>query len=498
MATEKKTGMSKAVAKTEMKTEVKITETRYNPGNYGSGKIVSINGVVVDVEFPENQLPSLKFALKVEKNGLMLEVAKHIGHSMVRTIALSGTSDLVKGDIVHNLGSVITVPVGKSLLGRVINVIGDPIDQRGPIKTKHFAPIHRPAPALVDQSVKNEILVTGIKVIDLLAPYVRGGKIGLFGGAGVGKTVLITELINNVAQKYGGYSVFTGVGERTREGSDLYKEMMEAGVINLDGESKVALVYGQMNEPPGARARVALTGVTLAEYFRDQEGQDVVLFIDNIFRYTQAGAEISTLLGRLPSAVGYQPTLNSEIGQLEERITSTKRGAITSVQAIFIPADDVTDPAPASLFAHLDATTVLSRDLAQIGIFPSIDPLDSYSNAMHPEFIGQEHYSVAMKVQETLQKYRALKDTIAILGLNDLPIEDQKIVFRARKIERFFSQPMFTAQVFTGLPGCFVNVDETIAGFKAIVEGECDDMPESAFYMVGSLQQAKQKMSQNK
>lgn len=456
------------------------------------GKIIAINGVVVDVEFSDN-LPMLKYALKVEKNGLILEVAKHIGHSIVRTIALAGTSDLVKNDLVENTGSVIIVPVGKELLGRVINVLGQPIDNQGPINAKHFSPIHKKPPVLMEQSVKNEILVTGIKVIDLLAPYLRGGKIGLFGGAGVGKTVLITELINNIARAYGGYSVFTGVGERTREGSDLYKEMIEAGVINLNGESKVALVYGQMNEPPGARARVALTGVTVAEYFRDQEGQDVVLFIDNIFRFTQAGAEISTLLGRLPSAVGYQPTLNSEIGQLEERITSTKKGAITSVQAIFIPADDVTDPAPASLFAHLDATTVLSRDLAQIGIFPSIDPLDSYSNALHPEFIGNRHYNVAMKVQETLQKYRALKDTIAILGLNDLPVEDQKIVFRARKIERFFSQPMFTAEVFTGLPGCFVSVEDTIAGFEAIVEGECDDMFEVAFYMVGSLEQAKQK-----
>lgn len=456
------------------------------------GKVVSINGVVIDVEF-SNHLPKIRHALKVQKNNLVLEVAKHVGNNVVRTIALAGTNTLIKGDLVEDLEDFIRVPVGKEMLGRVINVIGEPIDENGPITAKQTAPIHRKPPTLMEQSVKNEILVTGIKVIDLLAPYLRGGKVGLFGGAGVGKTVLITELINNVAQAYGGYSVFTGVGERTREGSDLYKEMIDAGVINLDGESKVALVYGQMNEPPGARARVAFTGVTLAEYFRDQEGQDVVLFIDNIFRFTQAGAEVSTLLGRLPSAVGYQPTLNSEVGQLEERITSTKKGAITSVQAIFIPADDVTDPAPASLFAHLDATTVLSRDLAQIGIFPSIDPLDSYSNALYPEFVGERHYKVAMKVQEILQKYKSLKDTIAILGLNDLPAEDQKIVFRARKIERFFSQPMFTAQVFTGLPGAFVSLEDTIAGFEAIVEGECDDMPEVAFYMVGSLDDAKKK-----
>lgn len=457
------------------------------------GKIVSINGVVVDVCF-ETKLPELKHALRVQKNGLVLEVAKHIGHNLVRTIALAGTEVLVKNDVVEDTGAVIHIPVGKELLGRVINVIGEPIDEVGPINAKRMEPIHKPAPSLLEQSVKNEIVVTGIKVIDLLAPYVRGGKIGLFGGAGVGKTVLITELINNMARKYGSFAVFTGVGERTREGSDLYKEMTEAGVINLAGESKVALVYGQMNEPPGARARVALTGVTVAEYFRDQEGQDVVLFIDNIFRFTQAGAELSTLLGRMPSAVGYQPTLNSEIGQLEERITSTKKGAITSIQAIFIPADDVTDPAPASLFNHLDATTVLSRELAQIGIFPSIDPLDSTSTALRPEYVGQEHYDVAIKVLEILQKYRSLKDTIAILGINDLPLEDQQTVFRARKIERFFSQPMFTAQIFTGLPGRFVDVEDTIAGFKAIVEGECDDMPEFAFYMVGSLDEVKQKI----
>lgn len=474
----------------------KLKENENLKPDINKGKIVAINGVVVDVEF-SSTLPCLKNALKVEKNNLILEVAMHIGNSIVRTIALAGTNDLHKYDVVIDLKEVITVPVGKELLGRVINVIGEPIDNRGPINAKLRAPIHKAPPTLMEQSAKNEVLITGIKVIDLLAPYVRGGKVGLFGGAGVGKTVLITELINNVAQVYGGYSVFTGVGERTREGSDLYREMIEAGVVNLAGESKVALVYGQMNEPPGARARVALTGVTLAEYFRDQEGQDVVLFIDNIFRFAQAGAEISTLLDRRPSAVGYQPTLSSEIGQLEERITSTKRGAITSIQAIFIPADDVTDPAPASLFAHLDATTVLSRDLAQIGIFPSIDPLDSYSNALTPEFIGQRHYNVAMKVQSILQKYRALKDTIAILGLNDLPLEDQKIVFRARKIERFFSQPMFTAQVFTGRPGCFVSIEDTISGFEAIVEGECDDMPESAFYMVGSLAQAKQQYNKH-
>jgi len=470
--------------------------SKKNIENLNKGKIVSINGVIVDVLF-EEKLPEIKHALKVEKNELVLEVAKHIGHSTVRTIALAGTSDLIRGDSVLDTGDVIKVPVGKEVLGRVMNVLGQPIDNLGEIKAKKYWPIYRPAPSLIEQSVKNEILVTGIKVIDLLAPYVRGGKIGLFGGAGVGKTVLITELINNIAQAYGGFSVFAGVGERTREGNEMYNEMLEAGVINLEGESKVALVYGQMNEPPGARARVALTGVTLAEYFRDEEEQDVVLFIDNIFRFSQAGAEISTLLGRLPSAVGYQPTLGSEIGQLEERITSTNRGAITSVQAVFIPADDVTDPAPANLFAHLDATTVLSRNLAQIGIFPSIDPLDSYSKALQPEFIGNRHYEIAMKVQEILQKYRLLKDTIAILGVNDLPPEDQKIVFRARKIERFFSQPMFTAQVFTGLPGCFVSVEDTISSFESIAAGECDDMPEVAFYMVGSLDEVKKKIKRS-
>jgi len=470
--------------------------SKKNIENLNKGKIVSINGVIVDVLF-EEKLPEIKHALKVEKNELVLEVAKHIGHSTVRTIALAGTSDLIRGDSVLDTGDVIKVPVGKEVLGRVMNVLGQPIDNLGEIKAKKYWPIYRPAPSLIEQSVKNEILVTGIKVIDLLAPYVRGGKIGLFGGAGVGKTVLITELINNIAQAYGGFSVFAGVGERTREGNEMYNEMLEAGVINLEGESKVALVYGQMNEPPGARARVALTGVTLAEYFRDEEEQDVVLFIDNIFRFSQAGAEISTLLGRLPSAVGYQPTLGSEIGQLEERITSTNRGAITSVQAVFIPADDVTDPAPANLFAHLDATTVLSRNLAQIGIFPSIDPLDSYSKALQPEFIGNRHYEIAMKVQEILQKYRLLKDTIAILGVNDLPPEDQKIVFRARKIERFFSQPMFTAQVFTGLPGRFVSVEDTISSFESIAAGECDDMPEVAFYMVGSLDEVKKKIKRS-
>lgn len=474
------------------------------------GKITAINGVIVDVTF-EGKLPQIKYALKVEKNGAILEVAKHIGNSVVRTIALSDTSSLIKNDVVIDLEDCIHIPVGKELLGRVINVIGEPIDKKGPINSQHFAPIHKSAPTLLEQSVKNEILTTGIKIIDLLAPYTRGGKVGLFGGAGVGKTVLITELINNVARAYGGYSVFAGVGERTREGSELYNEMVEAGVIshNLstdknktnseiqDNNSKVALVYGQMNEPPGARARVALTGVTLAEHFRDKEGKDVVLFIDNIFRFSQAGAEISTLLGRLPSAVGYQPTLNSEIGQLEERITSTHHGAITSIQAVFIPADDVTDPAPAALFSHLDATTVLSRNLAQIGIFPSIDPLDSYSKALTPDFIGQRHYNVAIQVQKILQKYKSLKDTIAILGMNDLPLEDKQIVFRARKIERFFSQPMFTAQAFTGLDGKFVEVSETINSFESIINGECDDMPESVFYMVGSLQDAKDKIKKS-
>lgn len=461
------------------------------------GKIWGIHGVVVDVLF-ENELPPLLQALKVSSSGVILEVARHLGNNIVRAIALGNTANLKRGEEVEDLGSAIKVPVGVETLGRVLDATGEPLDGKPRLENVEKWPIYRKAPSLAKQSVKDEILVTGIKVIDLLAPYKRGGKVGLFGGAGVGKTVLITELINNVSQAYGGYSVFTGVGERTREGSDLYKEMIEAGVINPDGDSKVALVYGQMNEPPGARAKVAFTGITIAEYFRDVCGQDVVLFIDNLFRYTQANAEISSLLGRLPSAVGYQPTLSSEIGALQERITSTDKGAITSVQAIYIPADDETDPAPAAIFGHLDATTVLSRSIAQIGIFPAINPLDSSSKSLEVEFVGLEHYTVALKVQEVLQRYKNLKDTIAILSLDELSEEDRLTVYRARKIERFFSQPMFTAEVFTGIPGCFVPVEETVAGFKAIIDGECDDMPETAFYMVGNLEQAREKAQQIK
>lgn len=457
------------------------------------GKVWAIHGVVIDVYFEGDKLPALREALQIEGSEIILEVAKHLGNSIVRTIAMQDTSGLIRGLKVKCLGESIQVPVGKATLGRVMDVLGRPIDDRGVIESEEKWPIYRKAPAFTSQSVKNEILETGIKVIDLLAPYVRGGKIGLFGGAGVGKTVLITELINSVAKGYGGYSVFTGVGERTREGSDLYKEMIEAGVLNLEGDSKVALVYGQMNETPGARAKVAFTGVTLAEYFRDKMEQDVVLFIDNLFRFTQAGSETSTLLGRLPSAVGYQPTLQSELGELQERITSTNKGAITSVQAIFIPADDVTDPAPASMFSHLDATTVLSRKLAEIGIYPAIDPLDSISKALDPMFVGQEHYDVAMGVQEVLQRYNELKDIIAVLGMDELSEEDQLIVSRARKIERFLSQPMFTAEVFTGTPGVTVPVSETVAGFKAIIEGNCDDIPEAAFYMVGGLKDVEEK-----
>lgn len=458
------------------------------------GIIWNIQGVVIDVLF-EEKIPAIKNAL-VAKNGTILEVALHLGNNIVRTLSLGNSSGFAIGDEIEDLEEPLTVPVGKATLGRVINATGNAIDGGPELTEAERWSIYRSAPTLMQQSVKNEILITGIKVIDLLAPYIRGGKIGLFGGAGVGKTVLITELINNVSQEYGGYAVFTGVGERTREGSDLYNEMLTAGVINPEGDSKVALVYGQMGEPPGARARVAYTGITLAEYFRDKEEQDVVLFIDNLFRFTQAGAEISTLIGRLPSAVGYQPTLSTEIGALQERITSTDKGAITSVQAIFIPADDITDPAPASIFAHLDATTVLSRNLAQIGIFPAIDPLDSMSKGLNVDFVGEEHYYVATKVQETLQRYKNLKDTIAILSLDELSEEDRLIVYRARKIERFLSQPLFTAQVFTGIPGCFVSIEDTVAGFKAIIEGECDDIPEIAFYMVGTLEQAREKAKQ--
>ena len=453
------------------------------------GIVTQVMGAVVDVRF-EGDLPNILNALEIDHQGkrLVLEVAQHLGESTVRTVAMDTTDGLVRGQKVVDSGGPITVPVGPETLGRIINVIGDPVDERGPVETKQRAPIHRSAPEFVDQSTDTEILITGIKVIDLLAPYAKGGKIGLFGGAGVGKTVIIMELINNIAKAHSGYSVFAGVGERTREGNDLYHEMIESGVISLDGgESKAALVYGQMNEPPGARARVGLAGPCLAEYFRDEEGQDVLLFIDNIFRFTQAGSEVSALLGRMPSAVGYQPTLATEMGELQERITSTKKGSITSVQAIYVPADDLTDPAPATSFAHLDATTVLSRQIAELGIYPAVDPLDSTSRMLDHRIIGEEHYQVARDVQKVLQTYKSLQDIIAILGMDELSEEDKLTVARARKIQRFLSQPFFVAEVFTGTPGVLVNLADTIAGFKGIVAGDYDDLPEAAFYMVGTI-----------
>ena len=456
------------------------------------GKIVQVIGAVVDVKF-DKDLPEILTALECDNNGLrvVLEVAQHLGENTVRTIAMDTTEGLKRGDKVINTGSAITVPVGPETLGRIINVIGEPIDQKGPLKTKESWPIHRSAPAYVEQSTETEVLVTGIKVVDLLAPYSRGGKIGLFGGAGVGKTVLIMELINNVAKAHGGYSVFAGVGERTREGNDLYHEMIESGVIKTDGPgSKAALVYGQMNEPPGARARVALSGLTLAEYFRDKEGQDVLFFVDNIFRFTQAGSEVSALLGRIPSAVGYQPTLATDMGNLQERITTTSKGSITSVQAIYVPADDLTDPAPATSFAHLDATTVLSRQIAELGIYPAVDPLDSTSRILDPRIVGEEHYRVAREVQKILQNYKSLQDIIAILGMDELSEEDKLVVSRARKIQRFLSQPFFVAEVFTGSPGKLVDLQSTIKGFDAICKGQYDHLPESAFYMVGTIEEA--------
>ena len=456
------------------------------------GKIAQVIGAVVDVKF-ENELPEILTALECDNNGLrvVLEVAQHLGENTVRTIAMDTTEGLKRGDKVINTGKAITVPVGPETLGRIINVIGEPIDQRGPLNTKERWPIHRAAPAYVEQSTETEVLVTGIKVVDLLAPYSRGGKIGLFGGAGVGKTVLIMELINNVAKAHGGYSVFAGVGERTREGNDLYHEMIESGVIKTDGPgSKAALVYGQMNEPPGARARVALSGLTLAEYFRDKEGQDVLFFVDNIFRFTQAGSEVSALLGRIPSAVGYQPTLATDMGNLQERITTTSKGSITSVQAIFVPADDLTDPAPATSFAHLDATTVLSRQIAELGIYPAVDPLDSTSRILDPRIVGEEHYRVAREVQKILQNYKSLQDIIAILGMDELSEEDKLVVSRARRIQRFLSQPFFVAEVFTGSPGKLVDLQSTIKGFDAICKGQYDHLPESAFYMVGTIEEA--------
>jgi F-type H+-transporting ATPase subunit beta len=456
-----------------------------------SGIITQVIGAVIDVKFPAGHLPSILNALHTQNDGklLVLEVSQHLGESEVRCIAMDSTDGLTRGQEVTDTGAPISVPVGRATLGRIMNVIGEPIDERGPVGHTQTAPIHAKAPEFVDQSTSTEILVTGIKVMDLLAPYVKGGKIGLFGGAGVGKTVLIMELINNIAKAHGGVSVFAGVGERTREGNDLYHEMMESGVINLEDQtkSKVALVYGQMNEPPGARARVALTGLTQAEYFRDQEGQDVLFFVDNVFRFTQAGSEMSALLGRIPSAVGYQPTLATDMGQMQERITSTKKGSITSVQAIYVPADDLTDPAPATSFAHLDATTVLSRQIAELGIYPAVDPLDSTSRVLDPQIIGEEHYQVARDVQRVLQTYKSLQDIIAILGMDELSEEDKQVVARARKIQRFLSQPFHVAEIFTGAPGKLVSLADTIAGFKGIVEGKYDDLPEAAFYMVGNI-----------
>jgi len=459
------------------------------------GKITQVIGAVVDAKF-EGELPEILTALECNNGGnrLVLEVAQHLGESSVRTIAMDATEGLKRGDVVRDTGSPIKVPVGPETLGRIINVIGEPIDEKGEVKTKESWPIHRPAPEFTDQSTETEILVTGIKVVDLLAPYAKGGKIGLFGGAGVGKTVIIMELINNIAKAHGGFSVFAGVGERTREGNDLYHEMIESGVIKPEGPgSKAALVYGQMNEPPGARSRVGLTGLTVAEYFRDQEGQDVLFFVDNIFRFTQAGSEVSALLGRIPSAVGYQPTLATDMGNLQERITTTNKGSITSVQAIYVPADDLTDPAPATSFAHLDATTVLSRQIAELGIYPAVDPLDSTSRILDPRVVGDEHYRVAREVQKILQTYKSLQDIIAILGMDELSEEDKLTVARARKIQRFLSQPFFVAEVFTGSPGKLVDLESTIKGFDAICKGEYDHLPEAAFYMVGTIEEVIEK-----
>ena len=456
------------------------------------GKIKQIIGPVVDVEF-ENELPPILNALHVKVDGkrVVLEVAQHLGENTLRSIAMSATEGLKRGEEVTDTGAPIQVPVGPETLGRITNVVGEPIDEIGEIKTKKTYSIHRQAPKYIEQSTNTEMLVTGIKVVDLLAPYSKGGKIGLFGGAGVGKTVLIMELINNVAKGHGGYSVFAGVGERTREGNDLYHEMIESGVIKPGSkESKAALVYGQMNEPPGARSRVALSGLTMAEYFRDEEGQDVLFFVDNIFRFTQAGSEVSALLGRIPSAVGYQPTLATDMGALQERITSTNKGSITSVQAIYVPADDLTDPAPATSFSHLDATTVLSRQIAELGIYPAVDPLDSTSRILDPRVLGEEHYNVAREVQKILQTYKSLQDIIAILGMDELSEEDKLVVARARKIQRFLSQPFHVAEVFTGFPGKFVEITDTIKGFKDLCSGKYDDIPEAAFYMVGTIDEA--------
>ncbi|MBI1327514.1 MAG: F0F1 ATP synthase subunit beta [Alphaproteobacteria bacterium] len=459
-----------------------------------TGKLIQILGPVVDVQFEEGAVPAILNALTCQNEGkvLVLEVAQHLGENIVRAIAMDSTDGLVRGTEVTDTGAPISVPVGQNTLGRILDVIGAPIDERGDVSSKEYWPIHRDAPSFADQSGERQQLVTGIKVVDLLCPYAKGGKIGLFGGAGVGKTVTIQELINNIAKGHGGVSVFAGVGERTREGNDLYHEMIEAGVI-IPGDaqkSKVALVYGQMNEPPGARARVALTGLTMAEYFRDEQGQDVLFFMDNIFRFTQAGAEVSALLGRIPSAVGYQPTLATDMGALQERITSTNKGSITSVQAVYVPADDLTDPAPATTFSHLDATTVLSRQIAELGIYPAVDPLDSTSRMLDPRIVGEEHYKCAADVQKTLQTYKALQDIIAILGMDELSEQDKLTVARARKIQRFLSQPFHVAEVFTGSPGVFVQLADTIKGFRMIVDGELDHLPEAAFYMVGTIEEA--------
>jgi F-type H+-transporting ATPase subunit beta len=465
------------------------------------GQVLQVMGPVVDVEFPPGHLPEVYTAVRVSNKGiderewnLVLEVAQHLGENTVRTIAMDTTDGLVRGQAVQNTGDVIRVPVGPKTLGRIMNVIGEPVDERGPIVTEMKYPIHRPAPEFVDQATSVEMLETGIKVVDLIAPYPKGGKVGLFGGAGVGKTVVILELITNIAKEHAGYSVFGGVGERTREGNDLWHEMMEArtpdGSTVLD---KAALVYGQMNEPPGARARVGLTALTAAEYFRDEEGKDVLLFIDNIFRFTQAGSEVSALLGRIPSAVGYQPTLSTDMGELQERITSTKKGSITSVQAIYVPADDLTDPAPATAFTHLDATTVLSRQIAELGIYPAVDPLDSTSRILDPQVLGEDHYRVARAVQQVLQRYKDLQDIIAILGMDELSEDDKLTVSRARKLQKFLSQPFHVAEQFTGQPGAYVRREDTIRGFREILEGKHDELPEQAFYMVGTIEQAIEK-----